>query len=244
MTKTILLFGLLVCIPTLSIGQENKQPRAKLVREAFIAGDSSHAIEEAALDLKEHASGKQDRVAVRVCTNERLPVALSIASASPFIMLEYLEHYGFSRERVLLMRSGDCLVKNSKIAVTEFWAIPDGASPPHSVESIRSSQASLQVVRTSDTVKTANEYRVALQEVIAKLRSNSNAKAVVVGYYLIKPSRALRRNLDEAKKVIGQYPRAADRLYVLAAPSSGMRESNEPETTYPNLFVIHIARGQ
>lgn len=239
--KAIIL-GLLLCSGTVLPGQQRKQPEAKLVRSPFVGGDVMHVIQESALDLKEYASGPDDMVAVRVCSKEPLAVALSIATASPFIMLEYLEHYGFSRERVLFMRSEDCLGDNPAIAVTEFWAIPKGAAPPPSVEAIRSSQTQLEVVRTEDTIKSARGYQAALQQLIAKLRAKPEAEGVVVGLYYKNPSPALERNLRKAQRVLEQKGLPADRFYIRATPLLSEQADNEPETKYPSLFVVELVR--
>src|SRR6266403_2160445 len=151
MKKIISIVGLLFISGALLVAQETVKPKAKLVRAAFTGGDFLHVIEEAAIDIKQYAGESEDSAAVRVCTKEPLPVALTTATANPFIMIEYLEHYGFSRERILFLRAEDCLGKNPTIAVTEFWAVPKGATLPPSVQSIKSSQARFEVVRTGDS---------------------------------------------------------------------------------------------
>src|SRR2546423_15188817 len=88
--------GLLVCFST-SLSQESRRAEAKLVLRAYIGGDFLHVIEEAALDLKEYAAEPGDTAALRDCSKEPLPVALTTALASPFFMVENLEHYGFCR---------------------------------------------------------------------------------------------------------------------------------------------------
>lgn len=235
-----LVIGLSFTAPLL--GQEGGRPEAKLVRSPFAGGDVQHVIQEAALDLKEYASGSEDMVAVRVCSREPMPVALSIATASPFIMLEYLEHYGFSQERILLLRSEDCLGDDPAIAVTEFWAIPKGAAPPPSTESIKSSQAQLEVVRTEDTIKSAKGYRAALQQLTAKLRAKPEAAGVIVGSYYEKPSSVLERNLRKAQRSLEQNGLSVDRFYVRAKPLLGERVDGETEPKYPNLFIVEVTK--
>jgi hypothetical protein len=242
----VVLLGLLLCSGTLLSGQENKQPKAKLVRTPFAGGDVMHVIQEAALDLKEYANGSGDMVAIRLCSKEPMPVALSTAAASPFIMLEYLDHYGFSRERILLLRSEDCLGDNPAIAVTEFWAIPKGAGRPQSVESIKSNQARLEVVRTEDTIKSAKGYRVSLRQLIAKLRVKPEAVGVVVGSYNENPSPTLKKNLHVARRVLEQSRLSGGRYFVRLTPPSGMRsdDPSEPEPKYPSLFVVEVAKAR
>lgn len=244
MKKAAVILTLLLCFTARPRGQERNQPEAKLVRSPFAGGDVLHVIQEAALDLKEYASGPGDTVAIRLCSKEPMPVALSTAAASPFIMLEYLEHYGFSRHRVLLLRSEDCLGDNPATAVTEFWAIPEGAAPPSSVESITSSQARLEVVRTKDTIKSAKSYRAALQQLIVKLRAKPGAAGVVVGTYYEHPSPALKQNLQKAQRVLEQNGLSAGRFYVRATPLLGEQPDDEPNPKYPSLFVVKVGKAK
>jgi len=241
MTKAAMAVGIFLSFVVSSPGQESGQVEAKLVRSAFAGGDALHVIQEVALDLKEYASGAEDRVAVRVCSREPMPVALSTAAASPFILREYLEHYGFLPERILFLRSEDCLANNTRIAVTEFWAIPKGADLPSSIESIRSSQALLEVVRTEDTIKSAAGYDAALRELIAKSRANPQASLVIIGSYDKQPGPALQKNLGKAKRLLEQHGVLPNRVYVRAAPSSGIRDGDESEPKYPNLFIVEIS---
>jgi hypothetical protein len=246
MKKAAIVVGIFLSFAILSQGQESRQAQAKLVRSPFAGGDFLHVIQEAALDLKEYASEPGDTVAVRVCSKEPMPVALSTATANPFIMLEYLEHYGFSRERILFLRAEDCLGNNSAIAVTEFWAIPKGAAPPPSVESIKSSQARLEVVRTEDTIKSLKSYRAALRQLIAKLRAKPEAAGVVVGSYNENPSPTLDKNLRVARRVWEQSGLSGDRYFVRLIPPSGLRsdDPSEREPKYPDLFVVEVAKAK
>jgi hypothetical protein len=208
----------------------------------FVGGDATHAIQEAALDLKEYASGANDTIAIRVCSKEPMPVALSTATASPFIILEYLEHYGFSRDRILFLRSEECLMTNPSVALTEFWALPQGAAPPPSVETIRSSGVRFEVVRTGDTIKNARSYHAALKVFVAKLCAKSDVAGVVVGSYYKHPSRTLEKNLLVAKMMLERSGVPADQFYIRTSPNSGVHEHNESEPNYPNLFIIEMAR--
>jgi hypothetical protein len=233
-----------VCF-TISLCQEGGPPRAKQVRSAFIGGDVLHVIQEAALDLKEYAGGSGDIAAIRVCSKEALPVALTTATASPFIMLQYLEHYGFSRERILFLRAEDCLDNNPAIAATEFWAVPKGAAPPPSVESIKSSQAGLEIVRTGDTIKSGNDYQVALRQLIARLRAKPEAVGVVVGSYNEKPGPLLQENLNGARRALERSKLSADRYFVcLTAPSGRSEDPSELEPEYPDLFIVEVSNAR
>jgi hypothetical protein len=144
MIRTVIVTSLFLSFVVPSLGQNRTEIEAQMVRAPFAGGDALHAIQEVALDLKAQA-GAEDRVAVRVCSKEKLPMALVTAAASPFVLREHLEQQGIDGQRILFLRSEDCLARDPSIAVTEFWVVPKGAEPPASVESIRSDQAQMQL---------------------------------------------------------------------------------------------------
>ena len=238
MVKTLIATTLVLSFVILVHGQGATKGEARMVRDAFVGGDSLHAIQEVALDLKAHATGAGDRVAVRVCSKEKLSVALLTATASPFVLREYLEHHGIEAQRVLFLRSEDCLARDTSTAVTEFWLVPKGAEPPASVESIRADRAHVQVVRAADEVKTRKDYVDGLQELLSNVRNRPEAVAVVVGAYYERPSAVLVSNLRRARTVLLSGQGQASRVYVHTVRTSGIREGDEREPNYPNLYVF------
>jgi hypothetical protein len=64
----------------------------------------------------------------------------------------------------------------------------------------------------------------------------------IVGSYYEQPSPALQKNLGKAKRLLQQHGVPPSRFYVRAAPSIGMRDGDESEPKYPNLFVVEIYR--
>lgn len=243
MRKTAIVSSLILAIVILSHGQDTPKAEAKMVREPFAGGDAAHAIQEVALDLKAQASGPEDRVGVRVCSKEKLPIALLTATASPFVLQEFLEHYGFTPQRILFLRSEECLARDPSLAVTEFWAIPKGADPPQSVERITADQAQVQVVKNSDAITSAHRYNAALRELGQKVNDQPEAVAVIIGSYYARPSAALERNLQKAKNVLKQSNVEANRVLVHTARVSGIREGRPREPAYPTLFVFRTKRA-
>ena len=238
MLKTLIAVPLVLSVVILVHGQGATKIEARMVRGAFVGGDALHAIQEVALDLKAQATGPEDRVAVRVCSKEKLPIALLTATASPFVLREHLEHHGIEAQRILFLRSEDCLGGDPSIAVTEFWVVPKGAEPPASVESIRADRAQAQLVRAADEVKTRQDYADALQELLSKVSKRPEAVAVVVGLYYERPSALLVNNLRRARTVLLSGQGHASRVYVHTVRTSGIREGDEREPNYPNLYVF------
>ena len=168
MKKILTVVSLLLSIVSLSMGQDSA--KAKMVRAPFFGGDALHAIQEVALDFKEHATDPADRVAVRLCSKNKLRRALRQATASPFVLQEYLEHHGFNARRILFLRSEDCLAAGDpSIVVTEFWVIPKGAAPPTSVESITAEEAAVYKSRTQPKNGAQDEGPVDCETLLAHL---------------------------------------------------------------------------
>jgi hypothetical protein len=99
-----------------------------------------------------------------------MPLALRQTTASPFILQEFLEHYGFNARRILFLRSEDCLAAwDSSIAVTEFWVIPTGAAPPPSVESITAEEAAMYASPTQAKYGAQNQGPINCEDFLGYL---------------------------------------------------------------------------
>lgn len=125
----VLLTVVLVSLPAYLLGQENSQPKARLIRSRFSGGDVSHYTQEVALIFGDHKDDPNVLAAIRICSKDPLPLALNTAGANPFLIESYLtDFYDYSRERIIFLRSEDCLGSESAPAITESWLVPKGAA--------------------------------------------------------------------------------------------------------------------
>lgn len=225
--------------------QESIQSAATLVHRYERACGSS-CLQELAIDLGGvHATKPDDTVVVRFCSKESLPMALTTAAASPGYLISILTgSYGYTQERILFLRSEDCLGPDPAVAATEFWAVPNGAALPPSVESIRSSQVRSETVgmEATSTEGTRN-YRSAAQELAAKLRARPEAVGIVLGYYYRRPNAAMQRRLREVRTILEQSGLPQERYRVRLMRWTGERSVDPPETEpmYPSLFIVEVA---
>lgn len=238
-----LIFGLLLST-SVSLGQDKRQPVQ--VRRYEHMGSGFDAITEANYELTRIADKPDDLAVIRVCSRESMPLALSIAAMNPFTVARALNQgYNFSLERILFLRSEDCLGSDPAVAATELWAAPkDGALPPF-VESIKSSQAHLEILGTKDLLAAGTRnYRVAVKELTTKLRAAPEAVGVVVGYYYKNPSLVMKRRLREVRKMLEQSGLRQDRYFVRFIPWPGERSVDPPEAEprYPSVFVVKVER--
>jgi hypothetical protein len=138
---------IVLLLPAASLlqGSVGVHSEARLVHRCEDGCSGYDSIMERTLDLTQEGSVPADRVAVRVCSKEPMALALSIAAMNPFKVAKWMNDvYNYNSERVVFLRSEDCLGSNPTVAATELWAIPKGAALPASAESIISSQAHLQ----------------------------------------------------------------------------------------------------
>lgn len=239
--KASMLLGLFL----FSVANVRGQSVQPILIHRYEKGYSSHSLEDNAAYLADSA-GNGGGVAVRVCSQKRLPVALSIAAADPFTVSTILKaDYGYTLERIVFLRSADCLGSNPKIAATELWAVPKGAALPASVESVKASQARSEPVgKQGLSAEGARDYRAAVQELTAQLNAKPHATGVVLGYYYNRPTPTMERRLREVRRLLERSGLPQERYCVRLAAWTGERlvDPPDPEPKYPSLFVVEVAR--
>jgi len=223
--------------------QESIQPGAKLVHRYERRCGHSCA-QELAVDLGGvYAKKPDDIVVVRFCSKEALPLALSTSAAAYRYVISILtDSYGYTPERVLFLRSESCIGSVSAVTATEFWAIPQGAALPASVETVKSSQVRVDSLPMEGLIGNAHSYKAALQKLPERLRANPEAVGIVLGYYYKQPSRVMKRKLREVQRTLKQSGLSEDRYSVRLAPWTGEYGDDDPEPKYPSLFVVEVAK--
>lgn len=221
------------------------QSEAKLVHRCEEGCSGYDSIMERTLDLTQEGVVPAVTIAVRVCSKEPMPLALSIAAMNPFKVAKWMNDvYNYPSEHVVFLRSEACLGSNLRVAATELWIVPKGAALPASVESIKSSQAHLETVSTKGLLsKGERRYRAATQELIAKLNAKPGAVGVILGYYYKQPRPIMERRLREVCRLLAQSGLPQDRYFVRLTEWTGEYDDDDPEPQYPSLFVIDVTKG-
>jgi len=242
-----LIIGLLL-FSSVSLGQGSTKPEAVRMRRYERNGSGFDEITEANYELTRRLDTSNDLAVVRICSRESMSLALSIAAMNPFTVARALNQgYNFSLERMLFLRSEDCLGSDPAVSATELWAVPKGAALPPFVESIKSSHAHLEILGTKDLLAAGTRnYRLAVKELTTKLRAAPEAVGVVVGYYYKNPSLVMKRRLREVRKILDQSGLRQDRYFVRFVPWPGERSDDrpEPEPRYPSVFVVKVERDR
>ena len=247
---TALTICLLLSSSSLLLGQEANQPKAIPSRRLVTRGEMYGPLQEIYLDLKGSAGNPGDMVAMRICSREPLPVAMFLSVVSPIGIGESIAKYGlngwafFSRDRIVILRSSDCPVTRPPYVPLEFWGVPRGAAPPPSVESAKLCQVRVVGRDSVEPIKSLQTYRASLSEILAKVRENPGAVAIVRGEYNVRPSTSMKRALREAERFFGRSGLPRDRYFVRLKPSAyyDPEYNREPEPKFPSVVAVRIAQ--
>jgi hypothetical protein len=238
----------LVITAGILLGQENTPPDAKLVHRCESGCSGSSAVMEASLDLLHYFGEPPERVAIRVCSKEPLPMALCVAATDPIYLTQWLATvHKYPSERVVFSRAENCIGNNPQVAATELWAIPKGAVLPASVESVRANQVHWESIGANKKLATrgASNYRAAAKKLIAKLWARPDAVGIVLGYYYKKPTPIMQRRLREMRRLLQQSGLPQDRYLVRLASWNGEFgiDPPDPEPRYPSLSIVEVERN-
>jgi hypothetical protein len=242
-----LMLGLLLTSGNRLPRQAIVRPEAKLVNRYEERCGYSCA-QELAIDLGGvYGKDPEETIAVRFCSKEPLPVALSTSAAAYDYVISILQgSYRYTPERVQILRSEGCLGSNRAITATEFWLIPGGAALPSSEESIKYSQVQIESLAMQRLTENARSYKAAMKKLQTRLRAKPEAVGVIVGYYHKQPSVAMKRRLAEARKILEQSGLARNRYFLRLAAWTGEQavDPPDPEPKYPNVLVVDTKTGR
>lgn len=235
---------LILLLPGLPVSAQSNAERTARLFMRYEHGAAPHRITENVLTLMLSVNTKaRAKVAIRVCSREPMPFALATAGADPFLIADVVNGYAYPPDRVLFLRSEDCLSsENRSKPVTEIWAIPEGASLPPHVEALKSNQVRLVSLGKRPANRGVRDYRSALQRLIRDLRANPTSAGVVFGYFLERPSPVLHRRLREVTRILKQSGLPRDRYLVRPVPWNDEASTIPPdsEPAYPSVFVVQV----
>ncbi len=249
--RLVLTVCFLLSIPVLLLGQESNQPKAIASRRLVTRGEMYSPLQEIYLDLEGSAGNPGDMIAMRICSREPLPLAMFLSVVSPIGRGESIAKEGlngrvfFSRDRIMILRSTACPVTHPPYVPLEFWGVPRGAALPSFIESAKLCQVKVDGVDSDDPIISLQAYRASLREILAKVRANPEAVAIVRGEYNVRPSVSMRRALREAETFFGRSGLPRNRYYVRLKPSAyyDPEYNREPEPKYPDVVAVRIAQN-
>lgn len=189
------------------------------------------------------------KAVVRVCSKEPTAIAFVIAAIKPHSALSWVNDiYGIERKNFIYLRSEDCQVMKSGNATTELWAIPESAELPSHVEAVKPANFRINSFGKQDSnslpFEGSREYRKHLRQLVTSLRTRPNATGIILGYYLKRPTPALRKRLTVAENYLQRSGLAANRYTIRLLSWGGGYdiEPADPEPKYPMILVSEIAK--
>lgn len=195
----------------------------------------------------------EDRFAVRVCSDDSLPVALAMASGLPFVTTLKLEKLGIPKSRMYYLRySKNCQARVLDYALTEYWLIPKDAEFPPFDESTRASNLSGKKLTVAGTLGkeepfevgevqllTPDSYRGVLETVVRQLKENRTALVVIqVHYYKRSRTLELKSRVRETEKYLRSNGIAGHRIHVKRIYSGISPASDQYEPKYPDIVIV------
>jgi hypothetical protein len=233
-----------------AIGQDNVQPKAIPSRRLVTRGDMYSPLSEIYLDLAASAGKPGDMIAMRICSPDPLPVAIVLAVVDPVGIGTDLAdgaHDGlqYSHDHVFVLRSPNCPITHPPYVPVEFWGVPRGAALPPASEVVKLCQIKISGTNWFDVTgrkRNARSYRLALNDLLLKLRNDSEGIAVIYGQYNHRPSMSLKRSLKDAELLFKRSGMSPNRFFVRTKPWSYEGAAILPEQKFPNFVVVDIAK--
>ena len=207
-------------------------------------GQAHNRVVESLLGLQRAAQLKKpESVAVRVCSKEPLAKALATAAADPFLIQEILNSYGYPQDKIMFLRSEDCLSRELSRPATEVWTIPEGGALPPNVEAFKSDQIKLIPLGNKLGRDGMRDYKSAVIKLIDYLKIRPSATGLVIGYKLRRPSLALRRRMQETTRMLAKSGISRQRYLALVSywPDEVSEYPRDPEPKYPNVSVLDVS---
>jgi hypothetical protein len=249
-------FALAFNVP--SQAQSSVHPEAKLVYRfeqpmeyPTDYGVSTKAVE--SLSKYIDAKNANDRVAIRLCSNDSLLRAFYTATESPgeiwgHMVTGWLMGWDkTSSERTLVLRGTDCLGQNATVAPVELWALPKGVSPPPFVESIKFCQLKFDYLAWNQLkggrphLIKQREYESALLKLVAKLRANPRALGLIWTYFLREHVPTKEQHLRDVDLFMKSHKIPQSRYVVRQSQFGGDFDPSTPEPEYPDVDVVYLS---
>ena len=224
--------------------------QARMLAATRDGDDLLNTLYKLSLEVQGSFDPKEDNFAIRVCSNDPLPLALPLASGDPFLTTIKLEKAGVPKARIYYLRQNkNCSLAANGYAPTEYWLVPKGAQFPDHVEARSASNLLGYQFTHHDQLEkgdrheideiqtlTPKSYAEVLEKVVALLKENKNAIAVIqVFYYTRSPSAELNKRVNETRRYLTSNGIAQYRIHTKRMNWGPY--SSSPEK-YPDIFVV------
>lgn len=258
LTTTILSMAVALTFVFSCQAQSGVQPKAKLIYrfEQPIEYPADYEVSTKAVEsLLKYIDAKNanDRVAIRLCSNDSLLRAFYTATESPWEIWGHMvtglgDWHKTLPERTVVLRSTDCLGSDPAVSPVELWALPKGVSEPASVESMKFCQlkfnylAGNQLKGNRPHLVKQREYESALLKLVAMLRANPKALGLIWGYFLRERTPIMEQRLRDVHLFMERHNVSQNRYVARLSQFGGDFYPSTPEPKYPDIDVVYLSR--
>lgn len=241
---------LLLIIPQVLFSQV-KSENPYFVKRFEIGGSSSDSMWEYGYDISvSMAKITSDRLIIRLCSKETLPIAISTAAVEPLTLTNFLSSSkgkpSISSERIFVDRSETCGGRLTSNTATELWLIDGKNHLPNSKEEIKICQFQMQELKSrKDNKKEVNvgtySHELALKKLVSLLKKDSEAVGIIIGYYAYNPTIQIRTKLKFAERFLKKSGLPANKYEIRMMRWTGIPDIEEPQ--YLSVRTIKITEG-
>jgi hypothetical protein len=113
-------------------------------------------------------------------------------------MADYLTTIGYKKSDVFMLRAADCIGKvKGELSPTEIWGLSDNSRLPANVENIAYDSLVIKSLGFDPVDCPKTNYRQSETKLIEELNRDKEAVAVIVGYYVERPSKLLQSRIKK-----------------------------------------------
>lgn len=196
-----------------------------------------------------------NKLAIRICSRDPMPVALATASGLPMLVTAMLQEKGASTSNMVYLRSEkNCNLNVEMRAVTEYWLTPNTIEFPEFVEArsvknvanFQLTNAGLWIGRTqfdglsADSENlTPESYSLALKRLVEMLKADRSAVAVIsIPYYPRSSSAEMNKRIEFTKNVVRENDLGNFRIYFKKYSIGRKPNQSFDDPIYPDVVIV------
>lgn len=127
------------------------------------------------IKLGNEITPEKNYLAIRICSNDPLPVAFSLAKGMPQYVIENIKRYNplfeFNTPQITILKNNaNCEIKKNEYYLTEYWAVNNNAQDLKFTESENFENIIVSEIKIDSKSK---------QQIIETLKSNKNSWIIV-----------------------------------------------------------------
>lgn len=237
---------ILICLFVSSIVSGNAQkapkddnlPKLVSVYQSTYYEDIFERLDTTLLTIGNTINSEKETLAVRVCSNDPLPIALAFAAGKPFYITANVGKYNPNIPDVFFLRQNrNCKIVNNERFVTEYWIVPKNAEFPEFIEIRKAESIAISELSSYTELETAfvipgeksgisNLKNKALQF----MKQNRTALILFQTPTLKSTNKTIAKEILQIKRFLTENGIGSNRIFVKQSSDIASKESKYPLT--------------